>query len=221
MDGRCNGRTYYCSAHEGSRSTSQVSCKESNSPEESVPSTRKQEQAGNGANSAAALKDPPNGAGGFVFGSAEDEVRQTCEKAGFADASADASHGSCEGVAASVGEPARASVTYCGGKACAVSLRIELGVHDRVLGALKRWNGALVDRYGGPTTSESKMPGGCEEDLTACLQDHTANLRTEWRWPTGQKILLTREVKGVSVASMLISYMSADWSKPPAPPPGL
>lgn len=75
----------------------------------------------------AALLKPPSGAGGFAFGASEGDVRRTCEQAENAYATQAGGHGSCDGVAADVGAPASARMTYCHGQ----SITLSAGADDK------------------------------------------------------------------------------------------
>lgn len=160
------------------------------------------------------LREPPSGAGGFAFGASEDEARRACEQAKHTYTTDAGGRGSCDGVAADVGAPARAALTYCDGKVCAVSLAIAVAANDDLAHALVRWKDALVDKYGGPTSSHAHIPDSCDGDVTPCLRDKHGQIRFDWRWRAGQHIALTTGAGGGQKAWVEIGY-----SAPTSPPP--
>jgi hypothetical protein len=157
----------------------------------------------------APLLEPPLGAGGFFFGASEQDARRACEDAGHTYAPQSEDRAACDGVAADVGAPARARLTYCGGKVCAVSLIIPVAEDEDVSRALVRWKEALVKHYGGPTASHSDVPDSCLNDVTPCLLDRTGTIRFDWRWGSRQGITLAPRVDAARRASVSIAYVAS------------
>jgi hypothetical protein len=166
---------------------------------------------------AAALGEPPSGAGGFTFGSGEDDTRHTCEQAGHTYGAGAAGSASCDGVAADVGAPARAGLTYCGGKLCAVSLKVDLAAGETIARALAHWKAALVERYGDATRSQVNVPSACNEDVTPCLLDRSGTIRFDWHWKSLQRISLSPQVDEAKKAWVSISYTAAEAARARAP----
>jgi hypothetical protein len=159
---------------------------------------------------ASPLRDPSSGAGGFVFGASEDDARRTCEQAGHAYSADAAGHGSCAGLAAEVGGPARAGLTYCAGKLCAVSLKVARAPQEDVARTLARWKAAVSEKYGDATASHSNVPDECRDDLTFCLIHRSASVRFDWQWRSGQRITLSPQVDDSQTAWVNISYMAPE-----------
>jgi hypothetical protein len=159
------------------------------------------------------------GGGGFVFGATEDDARRTCEQAGHTYAHEADGSGTCDGVAADVGAPARATFGFCDGKVCGVTLQIDLAPGESPARALVRWKEALVQRYGGPSATRTNMPSQCESDVTPCLVDRTGTIRFYWQWPSRERIALWPEIDDAQRATMSIAYIGP--RKPSAKTPGL
>jgi hypothetical protein len=164
-----------------------------------------------------ALLEPPSGAGGFAFGASEDEERRVCEHAGHAYASQGDGRASCDGVATGVGAPARATLGYCAGKVCAVSLQVDLAPNENLSRALVRWKSALVERYGGPSASLASVPAQCVDDVTPCLLDRSGNIRFDWRWGSRQLISLGAEIDEAQHPSVSVAYVAPPASATRAP----
>jgi hypothetical protein len=182
-----------------------------------APSPAAQPAAPSSARPAATLGEPPSGAGGFTFGSGEDDARHACEQAGHVYGAASAGSASCDGVASDIGSPARAGLTYCGGKLCTVSLRIDLGSGENLARALMRWKAALVERYGDATGSQVNVPNGCEQDVTPCLLDRSGAIRFDWKWKSLQRISLSPQVDDAKKAWVTISYTAPEATRAKAP----
>ncbi len=105
------------------------------------------------------LRKSPSAAGGFSFGSSEEDTRQICLQAGHVYATGAAGLATCDGTAADVGGPARATFTYCDGELCGVSLDVGLAPAEDPSRSLLRWKNALVDKYGSPSDSDENIPG--------------------------------------------------------------
>ncbi len=137
----------------------------------------------------------PTGAGGFSFHQSAEDIRHACEQASHAYGQAAASgQDTCDGLASGIGAPARAAFSYCEGKLCAVALTTDLVAGASLGPALVRWRVALTERYGNPTATRSDVPSNCSTDVTPCLIDGTGHISFEWRWPTGEGILVSHEV---------------------------
>jgi hypothetical protein len=157
--------------------------------------------------------DPPTGAGGFAFGSEEADVKAMCEKAQHAYSAASDTPARCDGVAADVGATASAGLTYCGGRLCEVSLRVEVVANADLVRALARWRAKLVELYGKPTASQATIPARCDgSDLRPCVRDGTANVHVDWRWPGRQSITLTPRGEA-ETTWIAIDYASAELAK--------
>jgi hypothetical protein len=154
----------------------------------------------------ATLREPPDGAGGFKFGMSEDDVRSACESSNHAYASAAPEHASCDGVASDVGAPATAGLIFCDGKLCNITLEIESTGQETLLQGLLRWKGALVERYGGPTSSGGEVPLECQGDESACLVDRRAKVVVLWSWPSRRSITLVPNVEQPDQAHVRIVY---------------
>jgi hypothetical protein len=166
-----------------------------------------------------ALLGAPNGGGGFLFGATEDDARRTCEQAGHTYAREADGSGTCDGVAADVGAPAHATVGFCDGKVCGVTLQVDLAPGESPARALVRWKGALVERYGGPSTTRTNIPSQCEADVTPCLVDRTGTIRFYWQWPSRERIALWPQIDDAQRASVSIAYIGP--RKPSGKTPGL
>jgi hypothetical protein len=108
-------------------------------------------------------------------------------------------------------------LTFCGGNLCGVTLKLEVAHNANIARALARWKAALVERYGEITTSRSKVPGECDDDLRSCLLDGSASVHLEWTWPTKQRIVLTPESDRASKVWISIAYTSRSVEKAKAP----
>jgi hypothetical protein len=163
------------------------------------------------------LLSAPTGGGGFAFGATEDETRRACEQAGHAYAHAADGSGTCDGEAADIGARAHATIGFCDGKVCGVTLQIDLAPGENAARALVRWKAALVEKYGGPSGTRSDIPSQCEADVTTCLADKSGAIRFYWQWPSRVRIALWPQVDDAQHGSVRIAYLG------PRPPkaPGL
>jgi hypothetical protein len=161
-----------------------------------------------------ALRDPPDGAGGFKFGMSEDDTRSACESSSHVYASTAPQRASCDGVASAVGAPATAGLTFCDGKLCSITLEIATP-QETLLQAILRWKGALVERYGGPTSSGGDVPLECQNDVNACLVDRRAKVVVVWSWPSRRSITLVPNVQQPDQAHVRIVYSATILSAAP------
>jgi hypothetical protein len=166
------------------------------------------------------LHDSPSAAGGFSFGASEEDTRRACLQAGHVYAKDAAGLATCDGTAADVGGPARATFAYCGGRLCRVSLDVGLAPADDPSRALVRWKDALADKYGSPSDSRENIPSQCRHDVTPCLRDKSGSISFDWEWASQERITLSTEVDDTAGPLLNISYVA-----PPANPrvtaPGL
>ncbi|MGD0524212.1 MAG: hypothetical protein ABSE49_03655 [Polyangiaceae bacterium] len=153
------------------------------------------------------LLEPPTGAGGFTFGATEDETRRACEQAGHTFAHAPDGSGTCDGEAADIGARAHATIGFCEGRVCGVTLQIDLAAGENPARALVRWKAALVAKYGGPSATRADIPSDCEADVTTCLADKSGAIRFYWQWPSRVRIALWPQVDDAQRGSVRIAYI--------------
>jgi hypothetical protein len=155
------------------------------------------------------LLESPSAAGGFAFGASEDDTRRACLQAGHVYTRDAAGFAMCDGVAADVGAPARATFTYCAGKLCRVSLDVGIAPTEDPSRALVRWKTALVDKYGNPSGSHEDIPGRCSHNVTPCLLDNSGSISLYWQWASQESITLSTEVDDRARPLLNISYVAA------------
>jgi hypothetical protein len=166
----------------------------------------KTQQEPAGAAPKPALRTPPDGAGGFKFGMTEDDARSACESSNHAYAATEPRRASCDGAVSAVGAPATAGLTFCDGKLCSITLEIAPTPQEALLQAILRWKGALVERYGGPTSSSGDVPLECQDDVNACLLDRRAKVAVVWSWPSRRSITLVPNVQQPDQVHVRIVY---------------
>lgn len=168
-----------------------------------------------GADGHPAGKKPPAGAGGFAFGAAPDTVQGKCESAGHQYQSADDGVGTCDGSPVDLGAPTTATLQYCEGHLC----RISLVLHPegaKLTDSLAAVEQALVGKYGPATDNEVAVPTDCTAKLAECIQDGSAQVEMEWDFPEGDSIKLEvpkpkQEGAGPSIN---VAYTARDvWKK--------
>jgi hypothetical protein len=162
------------------------------------------------------LLESPSGAGGFAFGASEELTRRACLQAGHVYTRDAAGLATCDGVAADVGAPARATFTYCEGGLCRVSLDVGIAPAEDPSRALVRWKTALVDKYGSPSDSRADIPGSCSRNVTPCLLAKSGSISFDWQWASRERITLSTEVDDSARPWLNIVYVAAP-SKPNAP----
>jgi hypothetical protein len=155
------------------------------------------------------LRESPSAAGGFSFGASEDDTRRACLQAGHVYAKDAAGLATCDGTAADVGGPARASFGYCEGRLCRVSLDVGLAPAEDPSRALVRWRNALAEKYGSPSDSHEDIPSQCRHDVTPCLLDKSGSISFDWEWASQQRITLSTEVDDGARPLLNISYAAA------------
>ena len=152
----------------------------------------------------------PEGVGGFRFGADLDQVRQACESAGHQFETSEGT-ATCSGTAASLGVPARASMTFCSDALCEieVALEPEAEKYGSVLANLRR---QLKGRYGAPAQA-SVQSKTCRGGLPSCVID-------VWRWPSRHSVMITLGITSEK-RSFLLTYSSPERTNAPAPGPAL
>jgi hypothetical protein len=155
------------------------------------------------------LRESPSAAGGFPFGASEEETRRACLQAGHVYTTDATGLRTCDGTAADVGAPARATFTYCQGKLCRVSLDVGLATADDPSRALVKWRNALTEKYGSPSDSHEDIPGPCRHDVTPCLLDGSGSISFDWQWASQERITLSTEVGDSARPWLNISYVAA------------
>jgi hypothetical protein len=154
------------------------------------------------------LRESPSAAGGFAFGASEDDTRRACLQAGHVYTADAAGLATCDGTAADVGGPARASFTYCAGKLCGVSLDVGIAPAEDPSRALVRWKTALADKYGNPSDSHENIPTQCRHDVTPCLRDKSGSISFDWQWGSQERITLSTEVDESARPGLNIAYVA-------------
>lgn len=133
------------------------------------------------AEPAPAPRTAPEGVAGFRFGTDLAQVQEACEKSQHQFEATEPT-ATCSGLAADLGVPGRASMTFCDGSLCEIEATLETNSenHGRVIAALRR---QLNGRYGSPAQA-SQRSSTCPRALKSCVQD-------SWRWPSGHAVVLT------------------------------
>lgn len=150
--------------------------------------------------------DPPSGAGGFALGASEADTRRACEQAGHGYQVTASPHGTCDGLVAEVGAPARAELTFCAGTLCAVALVVDPVGGESLPRALAHWKAAVSEKYGPPTNADLKIPSSCNDDVTPCLVDGTGAIRYRWQWPSRQLIVVSPQFDAARHPHVRLSY---------------
>lgn len=192
----CRGRTFHGSQVNAAPrkhqlfqlASEQVSCQEqAESPEEVA-----NREARRDARARAAAKAPasaPTGAAGFDFGVGSAEAQRRCEAAGHEWSHRDGGS-SCSGAAAELGMTARVHLSFCGDRACRVTIEQQPpGGWASHAVSLKT---QLEFKYGPPQSSSTSIPEACraETAFVRCLEQDTLHLSYKWQWSSGEALEL-------------------------------
>ncbi len=142
---------------------------------------------------AADLPGEPEGALGFVFGSAPRDADAACTRAGHAWKKLDDHTFHCDGIPDGPGMHGTVFVQTCGAEICLVRVALNpedtsesgwLALYESVLASLEQ-------RHGEPWQKQQKLPTRCRgEELGKCLEKGEAALDATWHWPGGDKVEL-------------------------------
>lgn len=152
---------------------------------------------------------PPTGAGGFTFGSTEDDTRRLCERAGHTYEDRTYQTAICLGLPTSIGVPARARLRYCLSRVCEVSLELEFPPGDANQ-FVSRWRDVVSHEYGSPTVVGPQVPARCNAYVAPCLIDGNPLALAEWVWSTGYRVTLSPAIDDARKAWLDITYSAAD-----------
>ncbi len=132
-------------------------------------------------------RSPPTGVAGFVFGSAQNDAKATCEAAGHAFTAASASQAECNGFAVELGQAGVTHLRYCSGKLCGGTMTIERN-GETLEQSVVRWKQGLIDKYGTQTENRTRLPLNCP-DLAACVATG-ATVSLLWSWRSRESVEL-------------------------------
>lgn len=138
--------------------------------------------AGQAAGGASAGGPPttPEGAGGFKFTMTAQEAERACTTPGYTWARND-DQATCSSTIVNVGAPARAVLSLCGGKVCAVRVLVREEA-QKLLGRYDELYRTIHGKYGQPAIQRLPVPAACAADLAACVSSGQAPQGAEWRW---------------------------------------
>jgi hypothetical protein len=200
----CRGHTFVCSQTNRSGddegffdallASEQVACREAAEPPE-VTYSRRIQEASLAERAKRVPSTRPKGAAGFYFGETLEDVARRCEAAGEtwrggrSDNTTDKS--GCSGPAMSFGIEASVGFTFCGGRACTITVdHVPRGYWSRSAVTLKA---NLEAKYGPAQESKGSVPEQCrsEQDFTRCVEAQQVVLQYKWTWAGGESIEMT------------------------------
>lgn len=207
---RCNGKTYFCSAHaRGVQSTSQASCGEG-----SANASRY------GSIGAPPPAEPPDGAAGFSFGSDAATASSVCTDAGKTwTPPNDAGKATCSGAAAGADSDMPVVITFCGDAGvCALALTRQFKNEVPAYSLLRSYESlrsALRNRYGAPSDRGKQLTEKCRSDVRRCLATEPSRLQSSWQWSTGASVDVTL-TRARQTMLLYVSYRNGATSAPAA-----
>ncbi len=139
------------------------------------------------------LGPPPLGADGFEFDDPVSTAAALCGTTGR-NWQIKRDQGLCSRKAKDdSGRVSRTKLRFCKDELCQISLSFKpksAAVTSRAwLAEFRQLRNNLALKYGGWTRSE--LPGGsCRHDVLHCMREYHSTYRYDWRWKTGERILL-------------------------------
>jgi hypothetical protein len=135
---------------------------------------------------------PPSSAGGYDFGQSVDDARAACVSGSF-KWEGDVPRFRCSGTPVDTGLSASAKLSVCKGEICRIELEAGLTEGDTdPMQRLTKVLDKLKELYGAPTRHDVLVNSSCSGPaLTACLEDHSAYFRYEWRWRSEEQVVLS------------------------------
>jgi len=152
---------------------------------------------------------PPNGAAGFFFHAVLAEAGARCNEAGKTWRVIDATHATCDGVAASVGFDATTNLELCGSEVCSVTLVTQpSGAASQWLAQYGQIRKTLESKYG---TVHASSAGTDIENckgaaLEACIRDGRVRPETLWKWQSGESLWFVMTSAPNGSVQMLVRY---------------
>jgi hypothetical protein len=133
---------------------------------------------------------PPNGAGGFTFGSTPEATQALCE-AKFAWTLSGPDVFGCSGIPKSIGSGGRAVLKFCSGALCKVIFvtRPSSDQSSEWLHQFVALRTGLVAKYGDPV-EDKEVPAACAQEILPCVRNGTAHVKYSWTFPGGTFIVL-------------------------------
>jgi OmpW family len=177
-----------------------TSSRENEPPRASETAGGRNESQGLAADPRPKTTAPPEGAGGFLFGSDSAAASQLCTGAGKAWEDPADGIARCDGTAVDLGFRAASRLKFCDGALCGVTLVVSVEDVDRSEWASQyaTIRGALARKYGAPTTRTEDIPAECTHSVPQCLDSGTLTLESQWAWSGGQSIRLAMgRIEGV------------------------
>lgn len=203
----CRGRTFVCTQiNEAARNdgdglvgllasnsaSNQVMCREeAETPQEEDNREARRLARLQQAIAPKAPSAPPQGAGGFDFGMSAADAQQRCEAAGHQWSTSGEELGHCSGTAMALGFAARATLRFCAGGVCGVTLELRPnGTWSQNVVSLKA---KLEGKYGAAEAATRGIPSDCrsEDAFKRCLDSQKLELKYSWQWAGGEAVKMT------------------------------
>lgn len=153
---------------------------------------------------------PPDGLAGFRFGMSAEDAEAACTEAEHSYTVKDGSDAACSATVASVGFESGVDLDFCDGKLCRIRVAKPLeGIEEPgdAVKVYKKMFDVLNDKYGKPSKRQAKAPSKCE-DLNACIEDGSFQLRADWNLD-GHRVRL----KLISGPGLLLDYRAPKQEK--------
>ena len=195
-----SGNAYFCSGEKGAAVTTKPAPKPASPP--------------------VAEKPLPEGVAGFRFGNTIEQTKKLCEDAGHQFTLTDAV-GVCSNSVVDLHAPGEVKITFCDNQACHIEVDL-LPQAENYAHFIRELSKQLSARYGEKSTNKSqlsKCPKYAEE-LAQCVQQDTANVLYEWRWPSKYVVSLSTG-HGNTQPFVALCYGAPDYNKTHAPGPAL
>jgi hypothetical protein len=189
----CRGNHYFCTRTVHKDGRDQFSCVEQTdaSPfyaDTHKPGKKKPADSSRAGDSTKKAIAPFVSVAGFQFASDVEATRAVCEGAGHTWNQTKEKLATCSGTGDDVGFPAYASLTFCEGKLCGVTLRHR--PESSWLSSMVEIKRTLVGKYGAPGDSGAMIPSEChtESEFIGCLESGRMAPRYAWRWSSGERL---------------------------------
>lgn len=175
----CGQQLTYVLAHSGEWILNADSREVPNETDQSLKSGGTRRSGSEHEAAAESAVDFPEEALGFKFGISQAVAEAACRDGGHQWKAGD-SLSRCSGTPADVKLPTRSILKFCGDRLCGLTVESSVS-EDELPTVLEIWK-EILNRYGLPKSSTTRVPEECREQLHACLATNEAKLGRFWAW---------------------------------------
>lgn len=139
------------------------------------------------------VRSPPQGAGGFVFGSDAATAQASCTGRQLQWSQIGPSRFSCSGTPSPVGIASAPELAFCAERLCEIRLsaRTQGSTLAEWMAEFSGLHKAIEGKYGFATNVEGREPKDCQTDAEACSDSGQNSRIVRWVWPSGETIALS------------------------------